>query len=105
MLGTDGRLYDPYFDFDNDGRLDGFEREMYDDSFTDDPDAEEDDDIDYDAEEMSELREELENAGLDPDDFATMSRSEIREALEDAGLDPDDYDMDELKDLDEYDDF
>ncbi len=31
MLGTDGRLYDRYYDYDGDGKLDGFERAMYDD--------------------------------------------------------------------------
>ena len=36
MLGNDGRLYDPHFDHDKDGKLNTYERAMYDDSFNND---------------------------------------------------------------------
>ena len=38
--------------------------------------------------------DELEDAGIDMDEFYAMSPSERKEALEEAGLDPDDYDLD-----------
>lgn len=36
MTGSDGRLYDSHYDYDNDGKLDAYERAMYDDSFKSD---------------------------------------------------------------------
>ncbi len=36
---------------------------------------------------------ELEDAGIDIDEFELMDDDEMREALIDAGLDPDDYDF------------
>jgi len=38
--------------------------------------------------------DELEDAGIDMDEFYAMSPSERKVALEEAGLDPDDYDLD-----------
>ena len=79
--------FDKMFDFNRDGKLDGFERgaqfcfidEMCreesqdsDDSWDDDEDVFADAGIDYDELEMMDLeerREVLEEAGLDPDEF------------------------------------
>ena len=33
MIGSDGRLYDEHFDYDHDGKLNAYERAMFDDSF------------------------------------------------------------------------
>ena len=80
MLGKDGRLYDPSFDFDHDGSLNGYEylvmedvvfgsdeedddREGWDDDNLYDEwkdDHEEDDDWDYDCEEDDREEEERE---------------------------------------------
>ena len=83
----------PLFDFNGDGKVDGFETYVGlqimassrqeaialtgDDAFYTGSDTIEDD---------NELVDELEMAGLD------MDEDERREAIEDAGLDPDDYD-------------
>ena len=89
----------PLFDFNRDGKTDGFETYVGlqmmassrqeaialtgDDAFyTGSDDLEEDD----------ELVDELEMAGLDVDELEYMDEDERREILEDAGLDPDDYD-------------
>lgn len=89
----------PLFDFNGDGKVDGFETYVGlqimassrqeaialtgDDAFyTGRDDLEKDD----------ELIDELEMAGLDLDELADMDEDERREAIEDAGLDPDDYD-------------
>lgn len=89
----------PLFDFNEDGKTDGFETYVGpqmmagsrqeaisltgDDAFyTGSDDLEEDD----------ELIDELEMAGLDLDELADMDEDERREAIEDVGLDPDDYD-------------
>ena len=85
MLGTDGRLYDEDFDFDDDGRLNAYEYAVMDDVvFRHD---EESDDSD-------ELEDDLAGTGLNAMDLEFMDDDERREALEDAGLDPDDYDFD-----------
>ena len=91
----------PLFDFNGDGKTDGFEAEVElqimassrqeaialtgDDTFYTGSDTLEEEDED-------ELAEELEMAGLDIDELADMDEDERRDALEDAGLDPDDYD-------------
>lgn len=87
------------FDFNGDGKVDGFETYVGlqmmassrqeaialtgDDTFyTGSDDLGEDD----------ELVDELEMAGLGLDELVDMDEDERRDALEDAGLDPDDYD-------------
>lgn len=77
-------FYDPLFDLNRDGRIDSVEF-AYMDSILN-PHEE--------SEELDEVVEELEMAGLDYDDLDMMEAEERREALEDAGLDPDDFDDD-----------
>lgn len=86
--------FDRMFDWNDDGKLDSFEqanqfefeqRMLEEDSVDDDEDDDEDDDDD-------DL--DLDLAGLDRFDLEMMDEDEIREALEDAGLDPGDYDFD-----------
>lgn len=88
----------PLFDFNGDGKVDGFETYVGlqmmassrqeaialtgDDAFYTGSDTIEDD---------NELVDELEMAGLDIDELADMDEDERREAIEYAGLDPDDY--------------
>lgn len=87
------------FDFNGDGKADGFEKYVGvqmmagsrqeaialtgDDAFYTGSDSLEEDD---------DWVDELETAGLDLDELEYMDEDERREALEDAGLDPDDYD-------------
>lgn len=78
MLGTDGRLFDPSFDFDGDGKLNGYEYAVMDDIVFGHDEPAEDGDFDE----------------IDEDEFEFMDDDERREALEDAGLNPDDYDFD-----------
>ena len=89
----------PLFDFNGDGKVDGFETYVGlqmmagsrqeaialtgDDAFYTRRD---------DLEKDNELTDELEMVGLDLDELADMDEDERRDALEDAGLDPDDYD-------------
>ena len=68
------------FDFNHDGKLDGFERVADIAMFTS-------------LMEDEEKKTELEMAGLDPDELEFMDADERRAALEDAGSDPDDYDF------------
>lgn len=77
------------FDFNNDGKLDSFERTMDFMAFDKMVNGSEclSDDEDED------LVDEIESAGLDYDELSFMDEDERREALEDAGLDPDDYDF------------
>ena len=86
------------FDFNRNGKVDAFELDVSlqmmagsreeaialtgDDAFYTGSD---------DLEEVDELVDELEMAGLDVDELADMDEDERREVLEDAGLDPDDY--------------
>jgi len=72
--------FDSLFDFNHDGKIDGFER-IARDGF-----------VMHIASEM-ERNDTLVEAGIDPDEFACMSDSEKAEALEDAGLDADDFDL------------
>ena len=90
----------PLFDFNGDGKIDGFETYVGlqmmagsrqeaialtgDDTFYTGSDSLEEDE--------DELADELEMAGLDVDELEYMDEDERREALEDAGLEPDDYD-------------
>lgn len=77
------------FDFNNDGKLDTFERTMDFMAFHEmmnESDGSSDD-------EDEDLVDEIESAGLDYDELSFMDEDERREALEDAGLDPDDYDF------------
>lgn len=87
------------FDFNGDGKVDGFETYVGlqmmassrqeaidltgDDAFYTGSDTLEDDE---------DLEDELELAGLDLDELADMDEDERRDVLEDAGLDPDDFD-------------
>ena len=68
------------FDFNHDGKLDGFERVADCAMFTS-------------LMEDEEEKTEFEMSGLDPDELEFMDADERRAALEAAGLDPDDYDF------------
>ena len=85
MLGTDGRLYDEDFDFDDDGKLNAYEYAVMDDVVFG---------HDEESGDSDELEDDLAGAGLNSMDLEFMDDDERREALEDAGLDPDDYDFD-----------
>lgn len=85
MLGKDGRFYDADFDFDGDGKLDGYEYAVMDDVVFG---------HDEDSDDCDELDDDITAAGLDATELEYMDEDERREALEDAGLDPDDYDFD-----------
>ena len=75
MAGIFGGL----FDFNNDGKMNAFERAA-EFAFLDEMMQEEE-------------KTEFEMSGLDADELEFMDPDERREALEDAGLDPDDYDF------------
>lgn len=92
---------DKIFDFNHDGKLNGFERAteyefMSNQGFfvnTKSNNSEElfsEEEQDLFADEM----DELEIAGLDTMELSMMDEVERREAIEDADLDPDDYDFD-----------
>ena len=87
MLGKDGRLYDPVFDFDGDGKLSTYEYSIMDDMVFGH------DETGISAED--ELEDDLSLAGLDATELEYMDADERREVLEDAGLDPYDYDFDQ----------
>lgn len=72
-------LFGDLFDFNNDGKLDTFEKAAEFGTFMQMID--------------SAKQEELTAAGLDPNELDDMDNYERREALEDAGLDLDDYDF------------
>ena len=74
-------LFGGLFDFNHDGRMDGFERAMEFATFA----------SIMDEAEKEEKMNEIESAGLDIDELEFMDEDERREALEDAGLDPDDF--------------
>ena len=64
------------------------------DIFDLDDDDEDEDDTDYSWSSLdSEQIEELEDAGIDVEDFEYLDDDDKREMLEDYGLDPDDYDL------------
>ena len=73
MLGKDGRLYDPDFDFDGDGKLNTYEYSIMDDIVfghdDSNSDTEEDDDFTCVGLDRTELEYMDEDAGLDPDDY------------------------------------
>ena len=72
-------LFGDLFDFNNDGKLDSFEKSAEFGAFMQMID--------------STKNDELTSAGLAPQELSDMGYFERREALEDAGLDPDDYDF------------
>lgn len=74
-------LFGDLFDFNHDGKLDGFEQTAEFATFA----------IMMDTEEAKEKADAFEMSGLDLDELDMMEEDERREALEDAGLDPDDY--------------
>lgn len=83
MLGKDGRLYDPDFDYDHDGQLNSYEYSEYEDiTFGHD-----DDEIDEEDYEIKELID----SGLDKDILFELDDVELFETLTDACLDPEDY--------------
>lgn len=69
--------------FDDDDRLDDFDT-------SDDDDIDDYEDCD-DFEDSNEVAEALEDAGIDLDEFESMTFREQCEALEEAGLDPDEH--------------
>ena len=76
-------LFGDLFDFNHDGKLDGFEKATEFATFT----------SIMDEENEEEMESELEVAGLDATELEFMDEDERREALEDAGLDPDEFDF------------
>ena len=68
-------LFGDLFDFNNDGKLDSFEKAAEFGAF------------------MQMIDSAKNDAGLDPQELADMGYFERRKALEEAGLDPDDYDF------------
>ena len=72
-------IFGDLFDFNNDGKLDSFEKAAEFGAFMQMVD--------------SIKNDELTSAGLDPQALSQMGYFERREALEDAGLDPDDYEV------------
>ena len=74
---SDKGLFGGLFDFNNDDKLDTFERAAEFGMFMQMMD--------------SEKNDALASAGLNPDDLEDMGYFERREALENAGLDPDDF--------------
>ena len=89
------------FDFNGDGKLDGFERaadhmafmNMVSESEKEEAKSSGTSFVSSDYDEEDELVNELEAAGLDLDELEYMDDDERIEALEDAGLDPDDFDF------------
>ena len=80
--------FDDIFDFDHDGSLDAFERDvefqfMYEMTKSGESDSFDDDD----GEDV------FAEAGLDYDELGFMDPEERREVLEDAGLDPNEFDF------------
>lgn len=69
MLGTDGRLYDSDFDFDEDGKLNAYEYSVMDDLVFGHEDTCTSDETELECMDADERREALEDAGLDPDDY------------------------------------
>ena len=72
-------LFGNAFDLNHDGHLDAFERASEFAFFTSIMEEEE--------------HNELEDAGIDPEELEYMSGDERREILEDAGLDPNEFDF------------
>lgn len=78
-----GGFFGNLFDFNHDGKVDGFERAAEFATFA----------SIMDEAEKKDKQTELELSGLDADELEFMDEDERRESLEDAGLDPDDYDF------------
>ena len=72
-------LFEAFFDFNNDGKLDTFEKAAEFGAFMQMID--------------SVKNDELTSAGLNPQELSDIGYFERREALEDARHDPDDYDF------------
>ena len=72
-------IFGDLFDFNNDGKLDSFEKAAEFGAFMQMID--------------SAKNDELTSAGLDPQELSDMEYFERCEALEDAGLDPDDFEF------------
>lgn len=90
------------FDFNGDGKLDGFERAADFAAFQQMMSESEKEESKSDGtsfgstvldDEEDEIVNELEAAGLDLDELEYMDDEERYEALEDAGLDPEDFDF------------
>lgn len=79
MFGDKG-FFGNLFDFNGDGKLDGFEKAADFAAFANLMDTE-------------NKKEQLASSGLDFDELSYMDEDERNEALEDAGLDPDDFDF------------
>lgn len=77
-------LFGNIFDFNGDGKVDGFEQAAEFATFAHMMDT---------LTEEEQEESELEVAGLDAEELEFMDADERREVLEDAGLDPDDYDF------------
>lgn len=69
---------------------DGASRKRSSESYFDDDDIDDYEDDD-DVKDNNEVAEALEDAGIDLDEFESMTFREQCEALEDAGLDPDEH--------------
>ena len=80
--------FDNIFDFDHDGSLDAFERDVEFQFMYEMTKSGESDSFDDDDEE-----DVFAEAGLDYDELEFMDPEERREVLEDAGLDPDEFDF------------
>ena len=72
-------IFGDLFDFNNDGKLDSFEKAAEFSAFMQMID--------------SAKNDELTTAGLDPQELSDMGYFDRREAILNAGLDPDDYDF------------
>ncbi len=73
------KLFGDMFDFNNDGKMDDFEKAAEFTAFMEM--------IDY------VKNEELISAGLNPQELSQMGYFERRKAVENAGLDPDEYEI------------
>lgn len=92
MAGLLGGL----FDFNKDGKMNTFERTMEFTTVSSMMDKKKKEQVNEFGnvleDELDDVSiDELEMAGLDPDDLELMEEDERREALEEAGLDPDDF--------------
>ena len=99
----DKGLFGGIFDFNNDGKLDSFEKAAEFATFMHIVDETEKADtsssstfgssLSIDDEDLDEVDEALSSVGLDRFDLEMMDEDERAEALEDAGLDPEDFDF------------
>lgn len=99
----DKGLFGGMFDFNNDGKLDSFEKAAEFATFMHIVDETEKanassgstfgSSLSIDDDDIDEVDEALSSVGLDRFDLEMMDDDERAEALEDAGLDPDDFDF------------